>query len=135
MIYTPIGLLHTNKKYWGDDAEEFRPERWEKHTSLEEFDVDNGSTGQGRRPMTYIPFSVGRRGCLGQHFAMLELKILLAYLIRDLQFSEVEGEKIRPRWVVTLRVHPRLRLNVESVPTSTCHAAQEIERFVNSFEA
>ncbi|XP_030388381.1 cytochrome P450 4e3-like [Scaptodrosophila lebanonensis] len=49
---------------------EFRPERWEarEHTNVNAFD--------------YVPFSAGPRNCIGQKFALLELKVTLSKLLR-----------------------------------------------------
>ena len=30
----------------------------------------------------YIPFAAGRRNCIGQKFAMMELKTVVAYMLR-----------------------------------------------------
>lgn len=43
--------LHRRRDLWGDDALEFKPERWEKE----------------RPTWNYIPFSGGPRICLGQY--------------------------------------------------------------------
>ncbi|CAH0597759.1 unnamed protein product [Chrysodeixis includens] len=52
---------------WGPDAEEFKPERWEKLDSW---------------PKEYMPFGVGRRTCIGKMYAMMSMKISLAHLLR-----------------------------------------------------
>ena len=61
--------LHRRKDIYGEDAEEFRPERWQgaalKHV------------GYG-----YLPFGAGQRACLGQEFAMLETTYTIARLIQ-----------------------------------------------------
>ena len=54
--------------YWGEDAQEFRAERW--LTSMKE----------ERQNMPFMPFGIGPNHCLGQPFARLEMGIFLTLL-------------------------------------------------------
>jgi cytochrome P450 len=71
---------------WGDDAEEFKPERFEK----ENF--------QKIHPYAYLPFSKGPRNCIGYKYAENNLKVILSHFIRRFvisthtKISEVEFE-------------------------------------------
>ncbi|XP_070502889.1 uncharacterized protein [Chironomus tepperi] len=85
-IIIPIHRIQRNKKFWGDDAEQFRPDRFEKE-NLEKV-----------HPYAFIPFTKGSRMCLGYRYAMTLMKIQLAnFLLRyevdtTLKFEELEYE-------------------------------------------
>jgi cytochrome P450 len=51
-----VYIMQRRKDLWGEDAEEFRPERFEGH----------------RHGWEYLPFNGGPRICLGQQFALTE---------------------------------------------------------------
>jgi len=68
-----IHVLHRRKDIWGDDAEEFKPERW-----------------QGRRPgWEFLPFNGGPRICIGQQLALTTASYVVVRLLQ--RFERVEG--------------------------------------------
>ncbi|KAF8407458.1 hypothetical protein HHK36_006591 [Tetracentron sinense] len=69
-LWTLVVTLHQDPEIWGPDAHKFNPERFA-----------NGITGACKLPHLYMPFGVGPRVCLGQNFAMIELKMLLALIL------------------------------------------------------
>lgn len=75
-IQIPIPLLHQNPELWGPDAKEFKPERFA-----------NGIAGACKTPQAYMPFGFGARLCLGQNFAMVELKVILSLILSKFSFS------------------------------------------------
>ncbi|XP_060801284.1 cytochrome P450 4d2-like isoform X1 [Amyelois transitella] len=62
--------LNRNPKYWGPDADEFRPERF----------LDGSLPDQSLT--IYFSFSYGPRGCPGIQFAMMSMKTSLGTLLR-----------------------------------------------------
>lgn len=74
-ICIPMYLLHRHPSYWGDDALEFRPERWIEHKH------------PASHPFAYIPFSDGERLCIGKRFADIEFRLILANLFRKFHFQ------------------------------------------------
>jgi cytochrome P450 len=60
--------MHYNPKYF-PEPEKFIPERFLKSSNTEIV------------PFSYIPFGGGPRVCIGQRFAMIEMKIAMAKLL------------------------------------------------------
>src|SRR5690606_41138126 len=90
--------VHFEDEYY-PDPERFDPQRW--------LGADE------RPPFSYIPFGGGPRTCLGMHFALLQMHIVLASLLReftwellpeqDLRFTEVPMPNLRSGLIVDLR--------------------------------
>ncbi|KAF4321175.1 hypothetical protein JM18_004364 [Phytophthora kernoviae] len=69
------------KNVWGEDATEYRPERW--------FDDKTGER-KNITPPQFITFSTGPRKCIGMHLAMLEMKVVMAVLFSRFDIETVE---------------------------------------------
>ncbi|KAG5467973.1 hypothetical protein LSCM4_01060 [Leishmania orientalis] len=112
--------LQRNTHVYGDDADVFRPERW------------LGEEGQALRKRCgrcgYIPFSCGKRSCIGQEFGYLELLIVTALLGRHLKM-ELIGNFPEARYNITMAMsHPvSMRITArDGIPVS-----QVYERIAN----
>lgn len=80
-LSVPAYTIHHSKELWGDDADEFVPDRWD----------DNRLTQ--RQKDAFIPFSYGPRACVGRNVAEMELKCIVGTVFRNYEFKdEHEGE-------------------------------------------
>ncbi|WNG25383.1 cytochrome P450 [Cystobacter fuscus] len=83
----------------------------------ERFDPERFSSerNEQRKPGTFIPFGGGPRICLGQHFAMVEMSVMLALLLKHYTWELVPGQDLsyimvpfaKPRSGIQLRLRRR----------------------------
>ncbi|OWM88551.1 hypothetical protein CDL15_Pgr002318 [Punica granatum] len=76
LLYLPTILIHRDRELWGDDAEEFKPERFSEGIS---------KATKGR--VSYFPFGWGPRLCVGEKFALLEAKMSLVLILQHFEFE------------------------------------------------
>lgn len=72
-----VGIMpmHRSEKQWGPTAGQFDPDRFLPER-LEEVHA-----------YAYVPFSGGKRDCVGLRYAMMFLKTILVKLVREYEFS------------------------------------------------
>ncbi|KZO98271.1 cytochrome P450 [Calocera viscosa TUFC12733] len=90
-----VALNHA-KEFWGEDAREFRPERWAE----EGVQAANALPGIYAHMMTFIG---GPRACIGWRFSVIETKAILFTLIRSFEFSPVPGKEFGMKDIVVIR--------------------------------
>ncbi|KXJ83299.1 hypothetical protein RP20_CCG007744 [Aedes albopictus] len=97
-----IYSMQRRKDVWGPDANQFNPERFKEG-----------------RPATchryaFLPFSGGRRDCLGARYAMISMKIIMVYLLKHFRFTTTMREQdIRFRFDALLRINGEHQLQIE----------------------
>ncbi|BGP08742.1 hypothetical protein JCM10049v2_004592 [Rhodotorula toruloides] len=82
-VFIPILAVNRSKKIFGDDAHEFKPERWMQSENGEGKKIEGG-VGVYSQILTFL---AGPRSCIGYKFAVLELKAILSVLIDNFEFS------------------------------------------------
>ncbi|CAF2049690.1 BnaA09g42120D [Brassica napus] len=90
------------KSVWGEDASEFKPERWISET--------------GRLihvpSFKFLSFNAGPRTCLGKEVAMTQMKTVAVKIIQNYEVKIVEGHKIEPVPSIILHMKQGLRVMV-----------------------
>lgn len=87
-VWFPIQMLHSDPKYF-PDPEKFDPERFSEENK------------KNIVPYSYLPFGLGPRMCIGNRFALMEVKIMMVHLLQ--RFVIEPNEKTKP--VVSKKNH------------------------------
>ncbi|KAJ3557677.1 hypothetical protein NM688_g1344 [Phlebia brevispora] len=95
-IILPIAVLNRSKELWGEDALEFKPERW-----LSPPEAAKSIPGVWSDMLTFLG---GSHSCIGYRFAIVEMKALLFTLLRAFDFDmAVPASSIIKRTSLTQR--------------------------------
>ncbi|KAJ9680493.1 hypothetical protein PVL29_019730 [Vitis rotundifolia] len=105
VIWIPVPTLHHHPDVWGPDAHLFNPERF-----------GNGIQGACKIPQAYMPFGMGPRTCIGQHFAMAELKVILSLILSKFSFSISPAYRHSPAFNLVIEPEHGVNLIIRKVP-------------------
>ncbi|XP_015071900.1 cytochrome P450 704C1-like [Solanum pennellii] len=104
VCYLPYAMGRM-KFIWGDDAEEYKPERW----------LDGDGFFRQENPFKFAAFQAGPRICLGKEFAYRQMKIFSAVLLHHFVFKLSDDNKVTNyRTMITLHIDGGLHVRVFS---------------------
>ena len=88
---------------WGPNVNDFDPDR---------FNLEKHPEAQNRSSFAWIPFSAGSRNCIGQRFALMEMKVILSYLFRFFRFEPCDSlQEIEDRLMSDIILRPKGEMN------------------------
>jgi len=103
-IFIPILALNRSKALWGEDAFEFKPERWEAIP-----EAVQSIPGVWANMMSFLG---GPRSCIGYRFSIVEMKALVFTLVRAFEFElAVPADEIIKKATIVQR--PLVRSEME----------------------
>lgn len=88
-----------------DNPQEFRPERFETQ-----------QTNDTTNPFAYVPFSAGPRNCIGQKFAMLEIKSIVTKILRNYVIRLTDDCNKNPILSIEIILRPHNELKFKLAP-------------------
>ncbi|XP_059848106.1 ultra-long-chain fatty acid omega-hydroxylase isoform X2 [Hypanus sabinus] len=94
---------HHNPVVW-PDPEVYNPLR---------FDSENADK---RAPYAFIPFSAGPRNCIGQNFALSEMKVTVALTLYRFELELDTSQKVRRKPELILRTEKGIWLKMKQIP-------------------
>jgi cytochrome P450 len=87
-------LIQRHPRYW-PAPDRFDPDRFAPEAVAQ------------RNRFTYIPFGLGPRACIGEHFALVEMQVHVVMLARRFRLVPVPDQRVEPEPQVNLRTrHP-----------------------------
>lgn len=94
-------FMHRHSKLW-NQPNEFYPERFFSEPLKHKF--------------SYIPFGSGPRLCIGMQFAIMEMTLLIADLVRNFRWELINNHpEVKPLPLVTLKPYPFVKILVDKV--------------------
>ncbi|XP_041378380.1 cytochrome P450 4F6-like [Gigantopelta aegis] len=100
LVAVQIYELHHNPDVW-EEPNEFRPERFLPENMI---DMD---------PYAFVAFSAGPRNCIGQNFALREIKTVIARIIYRYQMTLDPSHEVRPKLSLVMKAETGIKILVK----------------------
>lgn len=79
-------LIHRDPKYW-NHPNSFIPERWlSKPNEKKKLDLQ-ARLAKATLVEAYLPFSLGKRNCVGRKLALLEIRVIVMHILSEFEFK------------------------------------------------
>ncbi|XP_022149052.1 cytochrome P450 CYP749A22-like [Momordica charantia] len=108
-VTIPTAAVHHDTAYWGEDASEFKPERF----------AEGVAKAIERNSAAYLPFGLGGRSCVGMNFAMKEAKIGMSMILQRYSFTLSPAYAHSPVQFLTICPQHGLQLILHSISDHT----------------
>lgn len=100
-------LAQLDDQVWGEDAKNFNPYRFEDDNPTLPEAIGHGAFS------SYLPFGAGRHRCIGEAFAYVQLKTIIATFVQMFDFEWPQGVSFPKTDFTTLVVMPIKPVSVE----------------------
>jgi cytochrome P450 / NADPH-cytochrome P450 reductase len=119
--------LHRDPDAWGEDVEEFKPERFEDPKKVPHH--------------AFKPFGNGQRACIGQQFALHEATLLIGMILKQFHLIDHTNYQLNVKETLTLkpdgltmRVKPRNNFDANSLMQPDSSRSMEFENKIENLE-
>lgn len=108
-------FTHRDPRWWGEDAMDFKPERFTPESE------------KAQIRYSYLPFGAGPRICIGNMFALTEAQLMLASIAQQYRLRLKPGHEVKPDPKLTLRPKGGLPMilekrTIQGIPMELDHA-------------
>ncbi|KAJ8562752.1 hypothetical protein K7X08_031204 [Anisodus acutangulus] len=102
-VMIPLYAMGRMESIWGNDASEFKPERW----------ISNRGAVKHEPSYKFFSFNAGPRTCIGKEVAFTQMKIVAATIIHNYQIEMVKGHAVCPNFSVMLYMKHGFKVRIK----------------------